>query len=406
MHFFCVLLLFFTVLHGCLSHSHSIKKLKSKLFMNYDKGTSPFNKNGSISIFIWIISSSLEMHGGGLNGRIAITMMWTDPRLSWTPSEYEDVSTIHIDTNDVWKPEVIPVFDHRFQGPSFHSVESIRREFLSLDGEVTVADCIDFVTYCESNEEKWPYDTQICTLKFGSKTSSGIIMSTVTAEGIKKFFDWKFLKRNQYWDVVDAEESLKNTTGTLNQVLELKLTFKRNGFIYVIIFLVPEITVIFTTLVLLWVKAENPHRLVLLGVFVCLQSHILRVIGDLVPHSGEKPPLVSFFVCISLGITVLCIIETIIIRIILRANLCPLWLQNTMNKFWSINIFEGLQKSGIKKIQLLQESDEEIRDTNTLQNLNEVKKVENTEAAELFIDFITFILVMLTYAVITFKFFM
>ena len=36
-----------------------------------------------------------------------VSMSWTDPRLRWTPSDFEGVKSVTLTNDKIWKPDVI-----------------------------------------------------------------------------------------------------------------------------------------------------------------------------------------------------------------------------------------------------------------------------------------------------------
>jgi len=38
---------------------------------------------------------------------IVCYQMWTDPRLSWNPSDFEDIREMYVKTNMIWVPDIV-----------------------------------------------------------------------------------------------------------------------------------------------------------------------------------------------------------------------------------------------------------------------------------------------------------
>uniref|UniRef100_A0A1I7WTX0 Neur_chan_LBD domain-containing protein n=1 Tax=Heterorhabditis bacteriophora TaxID=37862 RepID=A0A1I7WTX0_HETBA len=94
---------------------------------------------------------------------------WFDHRLSWNPSEYGGIRLMHIPGEMIWLPDII-LYNNAHGSPS---VNAITKAYVQYNGIVTWQPPVIYYSFCNINIEWYPYDIQMCELKFGSWTYSG-----------------------------------------------------------------------------------------------------------------------------------------------------------------------------------------------------------------------------------------
>lgn len=93
---------------------------------------------------------------------------WRDDRLKWDKRQYENVSSVHISPDRVWKADIM----------TYNSVE---HEDYTSSTDVVVANTgtvfwvppVTFHTSCDFDLTYWPWDAQQCRLIIGSWTRTG-----------------------------------------------------------------------------------------------------------------------------------------------------------------------------------------------------------------------------------------
>eukprot|EP00058_Branchiostoma_floridae_P021007 XP_002606497.1 hypothetical protein BRAFLDRAFT_91920 [Branchiostoma floridae] len=103
-------------------------------------------------------------------------MFWTDPFLTWDPSEYNGLDLLRIQGSKIWSPDILlynSVFDEGFvENPDFKAT-------IRPDGSVAFLYPFTFKAACRVNIVYFPEDIQVCPLKFGSWSYDGLKVDLV-----------------------------------------------------------------------------------------------------------------------------------------------------------------------------------------------------------------------------------
>lgn len=193
-----------------------------------------------------------------------MTPSWNDTRLIWNPSDYSEISTIHMKSNELWHPS-LKVYNAKVDTSlgTCHIVDCI----IMNNGRVACVEPCQFTAFCKDiGIKNWPFDVQNCTFTFGNWMKSGEELN-YEAEKIKLVTKGIF-KSNQ-WQLLTA--TMKVDKGKYHSMNETypSVTFafvieRHNGFHVATIF-GAAIVLILCNLMTFWIKHETILRILLSG---------------------------------------------------------------------------------------------------------------------------------------------
>ncbi|CAG9796494.1 unnamed protein product [Diatraea saccharalis] len=99
-----------------------------------------------------------------------ITQVWTDHHLRWNTSDFDGIDVIRIPYERVWKPDIIL---YNNADPNYRSAVINTNVIVKSTGEVTWLSHGIYVSVCDINVEQFPFDIQLCTMKWASWTYDG-----------------------------------------------------------------------------------------------------------------------------------------------------------------------------------------------------------------------------------------
>ncbi|CAD5210300.1 unnamed protein product [Bursaphelenchus xylophilus] len=159
----------------CLSERHlsESNRLFEDLFRTYQKLVRPVVKpNESVEIeFQFKLLQILDVHEKEqiLSTSGILNHVWTDHRLRWSPEEYGNVSMLHVPGERLWLPDII-LYNNADGTPT---PRKITKADLYSNGSIRWTPPAIYNSLCLIDTQWFPYDEQLCTLKFGSWTYSG-----------------------------------------------------------------------------------------------------------------------------------------------------------------------------------------------------------------------------------------
>ncbi|XP_059152826.1 neuronal acetylcholine receptor subunit beta-3-like [Physella acuta] len=247
--------------------------------------------------------------------------VWTDFHLTWDPEEEGGVEKIRIPSENIWLPDIklYNYADERL---------AERREarcIVDYNGTVLWMPQAIYKSSCEIDVETFPFDQQICNLKFGSWTYNGnlINLMLLSVNGTPVEFgkidmtefvesnSWKILnypaKRNeQFYSCCPGEPYLD---------LTFTIVFVRRSAFYNNILILPCILLTSLTLVLFWIPPESPAKMMLgINIFVAFFLLLLLMEANL-PPAAAKVPLLGIYYCTNMIlITLSCFLNILVVH--------------------------------------------------------------------------------------------
>ncbi|XP_053406956.1 acetylcholine receptor subunit beta-like [Mercenaria mercenaria] len=232
--------IFFSLFCRVLCQSGSeLSRLKTTLFTTNGYNTkvrpvSDQNDVTSVSIdFALVGINSFNDADQKLTTTGYLTVKWTDELLVWTPSDYDNIQSILVPQNEVWKPDI--TLDNGMESKS-----SLGQTFIQVtiyaNGSVSWSPYEVFQTSCAVNIIHFPFDKQTCDIKFMTYMHDDTEVRLQF--GSQGFYQSNF-EKNGKWDI----ESMTTSSETANgkTVITFTVNLQRKSSFYILFLIVPAI---------------------------------------------------------------------------------------------------------------------------------------------------------------------
>ncbi|CRL00822.1 CLUMA_CG014073, isoform A [Clunio marinus] len=290
-------------------------KLKKKLFCDhYDKEIRPGPSSDVTKVnFRYTIKSfDYDENEKIFTVTAWMTLVWIDSRLSWEPSEYDDIKTIHMNIDYIWSPDIYLYNAHIGSGLGLcHAVDCL----ITAKSKVACVMPCEHIGHCSKGVyTNWPFDRHYCSFMFGSWMKSGEQLNF--NEDKVKVISSKSRQNNQ-WKLLGT--SVKVNEGKYDvspnetyPSVYLSYLIERHSAYHIAGTIVPAFILMLCNVTVLWMIAEGIERF------------MLPFCGDSVPNS------VNYFKDSHI-ISVVLLIETITLRVFIRRSTeshAYLWITN------------------------------------------------------------------------------
>ncbi|ESO03736.1 hypothetical protein HELRODRAFT_173437 [Helobdella robusta] len=282
-----------------------------------------------------------------------LILEWTDERLKWRPEEHNDMKEIIIEIKNLWRPEFAVI----------NGAEKIYDEYNQFRAVVSYAGIVHwepggvFATMCSVNITFYPFDRQMCELKFGAwsyhtdKMNLTLPTTEVNLENYKENGEWEIegskAQRSEFSYTCCPGQKFSNTIYTIY--------LRRRHLFYVMNVIMPSIM---TSILLLSIFFCTPAQKVQIGVVVLLSFRIflLNVAGN-IPKTSDNIPLLVVYLTCTLAITTMSMVLTVLVLNLygIADRPVPPW----MKKLFLVHLasFLGMfQTASTYKAQLLESS--------------------------------------------------
>ncbi|KAH7974371.1 hypothetical protein HPB49_014567 [Dermacentor silvarum] len=179
---------------------------------------------------------------------------WHDHRLTWNKEEYDNCLHIHVDTRQIWSPEVdlLNAVSHDLdQWKNFFTIDS--------DGTVWTYFSAKFKLPCPVGGAKFQTNEQVCTIRVASDTYDSNEVKLVKGDVWEEFQE----AGNTEWDITDI--SYANRTEFNRSFLDVSFQLRRFSKRHRYAVNVPLVAVTLVMLTAFWMPPGSDRRLTLAG---------------------------------------------------------------------------------------------------------------------------------------------
>ncbi|XP_019867563.2 neuronal acetylcholine receptor subunit alpha-7-like [Aethina tumida] len=266
------------------------------LMKNYDAAVRPVSNSSLALSVIFGISLhhiiDVDEKNQILTTNCWLTQIWVDHHLKWNPSEFAGIKVIRIPYNRVWRPDLIL---YNNADPQFQTSVINTNVIVSSTGEVEWLSHGIYRSSCDINVEYFPFDLQICYMKWASWTYDGYQLELIkqTEEG-----DVSNYQANGEFDLISfsSTKHVKYYSCCLEPYPDITYTIKlrRRPLFYVFNLILPCILINCIALLVFYVPSESGEK-VTLGISALLSMTVfLMTIRESLPPT-EKTPLISMY---------------------------------------------------------------------------------------------------------------
>ncbi|CBY08048.1 unnamed protein product [Oikopleura dioica] len=235
-----------------------------------------------------------------------LRQQWRDVHLQWNPEQYKKIEQLHIPEELIWKPDIVMFqnADGNFTG-QFET-----KAILSANGQVNWEVPMIFRSSCKIDVTYFPYDTQNCSLTFGSwtydKEGNGIkiyyfvderAFFTLQIRLIITVVKWHNHELTQF-DVFDHPD------------IQFRLVMRRYPLFYNVFLITPCLLISFLTALVYYLPCSSHQKITFCTSVLLAHTFYLMVIAEIIPSTGDTIPLIAEYLLLNMIFITLSIVIT------------------------------------------------------------------------------------------------
>ncbi|ESN90492.1 hypothetical protein HELRODRAFT_108613 [Helobdella robusta] len=241
-----------------------------------------------------------------------LNIKWNDYNLVWNPQEYDNISSLRISANHIWRPDIL----------MYNSAdEDIDSTFptnivVSSNGNCLWVPPGMFASTCKIDISWFPFDDQRCKMKFGSWTydSSGINLILQNDTGDVS----NFIPSGE-WDLIGMPASRNVLSYDCCPEQYIDITFVihiRRRFLYYAFNLIIPCILISSMALLTFTLPPDAGEKISLGVTVLLSLTVfLLLVAETMPPTADAVPLIGSYFA---GIMLMCSLSVVCTVLVLN----------------------------------------------------------------------------------------
>ncbi|XP_063104102.1 neuronal acetylcholine receptor subunit alpha-4 isoform X1 [Cavia porcellus] len=311
-----LLLLLGTSLLPVSSHvetqAHAEERLLKTLFSGYNKWSRPVANISDVVLVRFGLSIAqlidVDEKNQMMTTNVWVKQEWHDYKLRWDPRDYENVTSIRIPSELIWRPDI--VLYNNADGD--FAVTHLTKAHLFHDGRVQWTPPAIYKSSCSIDVTFFPFDQQNCTMKFGSWTYDKAKIDLVSMHSRVDQLDfWE----SGEWVIVDAVGTYNTRKYECCAEIYPDITYafiiRRLPLFYTINLIIPCLLISCLTVLVFYLPSDCGEKITLcisvllsLTVFLLLITEIIPSTSLVIPLIGEYLLFTMIFVTLSIIITV------------------------------------------------------------------------------------------------------
>ncbi|XP_074483509.1 neuronal acetylcholine receptor subunit alpha-2-like isoform X3 [Sebastes fasciatus] len=309
---YCCWICMYSVLAEDWTRVHTEDELFRSLFGSYSKWTRPARNITDVVIVKFGLSIAqlidVDEKNQMMTTNVWLKQEWTDYKLQWSPSDFDNVTSIRVPSELIWVPDI--VLYNNADGE--FAVTHMTKAHLFHTGRVRWVPPAIYKSSCSIDVTFFPFDQQSCKMKFGSWTYD---RAKIDLEPFENTVDLK-----DYWE--SGEWAIVNAVGTYNTKkydccheiypdITYYFVIRRLPLFYTINLIIPCLLISFLTVLVFYLPSDCGEKITLcisvllsLTVFLLLITEIIPSTSLVIPLIGEYLLFTMIFVTLSIAITV------------------------------------------------------------------------------------------------------
>ncbi|KAM8862701.1 neuronal acetylcholine receptor subunit alpha-4-like isoform 2-T2 [Spinachia spinachia] len=189
--------------------AHAEERLLQDLFARYNKLSRPVeNTSDTVLVHFGLSIAQLidvDEKNQMMTTNVWVKQEWSDYKLRWKPEEYENVSSIRIPSEIIWRPDI--VLYNNADGD--FAVTHLTKAHLFHDGRIKWMPPAIYKSSCSIDVTFFPFDQQSCKMKFGSWTFDRAKIDLISmASDVDQMDYWE----SGEWVIINAVEIIPSTS--------------------------------------------------------------------------------------------------------------------------------------------------------------------------------------------------
>ncbi|VDL96836.1 unnamed protein product [Schistocephalus solidus] len=259
-----------------------------------------------------------------ITSNVLVSLEWTDIKLTWQPEDFGGVTNLFIPSELLWLPDLL-LYNN---ADGNYVIDIMTKATVFHNGTVRWTPPAIFKSSCHINVEYFPYDTQECSMKFGTWTHNGDQVNL-------KHMTQKHVPDHDGNVHIDYAISLKDFhPSTEFELLRLSairrfqfypccvqpfldvtfnISMRRKTLFYTINLILPCVGIAFLTILVFYLPSQSGGKIALSINILLSLTVFLLLLTESIPPTGLVIPLIGKYLLFTMVLVTLSILKTIFV---------------------------------------------------------------------------------------------
>ncbi|XP_068716711.1 neuronal acetylcholine receptor subunit alpha-10-like [Montipora capricornis] len=290
---------FLLVTEAKAAHPSVEQELISTLMKGYNRNARPvMNRKSQTNVTFGLEVVQLvnvDDRNQVITTNVWVRQRWKNQLLTWKREEYNGIKTIRMNPSLVWVPDIVLYnsADSVFSG----GLEKYKtRVILENDGRNAWYSPASFRSTCNIDVTYFPFDEQVCSMKFGSWTFV-LTDLDIDTENTPTLSD-KYVKSAE-WELIKASKERNVQFYKCCSVpftdVTIVLVIRRKPLFYAFNLITPCMIMLSMILLGFFLPPESGERITLSITVLLAMAVFLQLVAETLPRNSETIPLLGKF---------------------------------------------------------------------------------------------------------------
>ncbi|KRZ62670.1 Acetylcholine receptor subunit alpha-type unc-63, partial [Trichinella nativa] len=312
------------------SRSEHARRLFQDILTGYNKLLRPVqNTSDAVTVKVKLrLSQLLDVHEKNqiITTNIWIKQVWTDSNINWDPNDYGGVDVLYVPADQLWTPNVV-LYNN---ADGNYQVSAVTKAAVYYNGTVVWEPPAIYKSMCPIDIEWFPFDEQLCDLKFGSWTYDGFEVDLIhydkddvqiTRENgrlvwiVPNGVDLSDFLPSTEWDVMAVPVKRHEERYECCRAPYIDITFyiylRRRTLFYSVNLIIPCIGISFLTILVFYLPSDSGEKVSLsVSILICL-TMFFNLLVEIIPSTSLIIPLIGKYLLFTMVMITLSIAVTV-----------------------------------------------------------------------------------------------
>uniref|UniRef100_A0A1I8G3V5 Neur_chan_LBD domain-containing protein n=1 Tax=Macrostomum lignano TaxID=282301 RepID=A0A1I8G3V5_9PLAT len=242
---------------------------------------------------------------------------WHDERLHWSPENYSGLAVLRVPCQKLWLPDIV-LYN---SADDFTTGYMQSKAMVDCNGTVFWPPPAKLRSTCKIDITYFPFDDQVCTMKFGSWTYDGFQVN-ITKK--REEVDFENYVQSGEWNLIRVDVERQETVYPISTVpypdIKFHIVIQRRTLYYLFNIIFPCLWLTVLSLLSFWLPPDSGEKITL-GITVLLAfSVFMLLIAENMPATSEFVPLIAcpvriagIYLTVTMSTTSLSIVLTVFV---------------------------------------------------------------------------------------------
>ncbi|XP_052277536.1 acetylcholine receptor subunit beta-like 1 isoform X2 [Dreissena polymorpha] len=222
-----------------------------------------------------------------------LQVYWDDYQLKWDPKDYGGIEALRIRPEKAWTPDIV-LFNN---ADGNYEVSYRSNVIVYKDGAVNWIPPAIYKSSCTIDVQYFPFDEQICDMKFGSWTFKEDQLNFTFYMNMNSLDVTDYLKSGT-WDILDSPAKIERVphpvTGDYKTMVIFTFKLRRKTLFYTVNLIIPCVLISFVTICVFALPADAGEKITLCISILLALVVFLLLISKILPPSLTIPLVAKY----------------------------------------------------------------------------------------------------------------